>query len=470
MDELWRLSACELVELLRKGAVSPTEAVMASIRRIEATDGRINALPIRCFERALKAARRLETQKKAEGRGSLAGLPVAIKDVIDVAGVRATCGSAIFADRVPETSDILVERLEQRGAIVVAKANTPAFASSGGLNTANELFGATLNPWNTAWACGGSSGGSAAAVAAGQVWLAAGTDLGGSLRQPASFCGVVGLRPTPGVVPRGPAPLPHDALCVAGPMARTVADVALMLDAWAGDHPFDPIALPAPDTAYSQQACTGTGTLRVAYSATLGLVPVEREVASLCAHAVRRLEALGATVDEKHPDLRDAGDILATLRPAWLASHWGHLLGAHRNALAPDFRARLEAGMRLSAATVWEAERNRAQLAARMIGFLAAYDVLVCPTVPIAPFAAQAQRVPEVDGLVRERESDWMLLTYAVSLTGCPALSLPCGYTAEGRPVGVQLVAAPRRDGMLLAIAAMLERALDLSPRVPVEL
>src|SRR2546423_2336670 len=222
------LTAVEAVGLLRSGRVSSRELVEAALRRIEQVDPQLNALPTVCAERAFGQADR------ADRDTPLAGLPIAVKDLNDVAGVRTTYGSPIYADHVPDRSDLMVERLEQRGAVVLAKSNTPEFGAGG--NTFNEVFGETRNPWDVSRTCGGSSGGSAAALASGQVWLATGSDLGGSLRTPAGFCGVVGLRPSPGRVARGPSETPFDTLLVAGPMGRTVADAALMLDAMSGQH------------------------------------------------------------------------------------------------------------------------------------------------------------------------------------------------------------------------------------------
>lgn len=468
--DLVQLTAREAVGLLRTREISPSELVAAALSRIEATDKALNALPTLCGERALERARAIERsgRQARDERGWLAGLPIAVKDMTDVAGVRSTYGSTIFAERVPARSDIAVETLEARGAIVIAKSNTPAFASSGGLRTTNRLFGATKNPWHTAYSTGGSSGGSAAALAAGEVWLATGTDLGGSLRQPASFCGVVGLRPTPGRVARGPASLPFDTLCVAGPMARTAGDVALMLDAMAGEDARDPISLPAPAVPFVEQMAEPR-LRRVAYHPTLGLCPVSAEVARLCESAVTKLRAAGVEVAVDSPDLTPARDVIAVLRPAWLAAHWGSLLDGERDRLEPDFAARLEAGRRLTAPQLRQAEATRAGLCATMARFFERHDLLACPTAPIAPPALDVERITEIDGVGLSGESDWMLLTYAVSLTGSPAISVPCGSTRDGLPVGVQLIGRPRAEGALLAAAALLEKLAPLARTTPVE-
>ncbi|MEH6477357.1 MAG: amidase family protein, partial [Sneathiella sp.] len=246
MDDLIKLTATEAVEKLKAGEISPLELIDAAEARILATDDAVNSLPIRCFDRARERAGEITKEKAAEhGARYLHGLPIAIKDLTAVKDVRFTMGSPIYADNIADYSDIMVERLEERGAIVIGKANTPEFGA--GAQTFNEVLGTTTNPWDTTKTPGGSSGGSGAALAAGQVWLAQGSDLGGSLRIPASFTGVVGLRPSPGRVPHGPSGLPFGVGSVEGPMGRTVADVALMLDVMVGEHVVDPISLPTPD-------------------------------------------------------------------------------------------------------------------------------------------------------------------------------------------------------------------------------
>ena len=253
MAELWRLTATETVALLRRREVSPLELIDAAMTRIEATNPKLNSLVTLCLDRARKRAQRIMRQKHADVPAHyLYGLPIAIKDNLDVSGVRTTSGSRIYADRIAQSSDIVVERLEANGAIVIGKTNMPEFAAGG--NTFNDVFGATRNPWDTRMTSGGSSGGAAAALAAGQVWLANGGDFGGSIRQPASFCSVTGLRPSPGMVPKVQNQ-PFNPLSVEGPMARTVADVALMFDAEAGHHPLDPLSHPLACASYS--ACAG---------------------------------------------------------------------------------------------------------------------------------------------------------------------------------------------------------------------
>lgn len=466
MEDLLRLTARQAVAGLEKGEFTPLELIDAAERRTQAVDGAVNALVTRCFDRARERARSLPPPRDRK-RGQLHGLPVAIKDLTDVAGVRCTMGSTLYADRVPDRSDILVERLEQRGGLVVAKSNTPEFGA--GAQTFNDVFGTTKNPWNTALTPAGSSGGAAAALASGMVWLAHGSDLGGSLRVPASFCGVVGLRPSLGRVAHGPSPTPFDSLNVEGPMGRTVGDVALMLDAMAGEHRLDPWSKPAPAVPFVDAVDHPAPPKRVAWSPDLGIAPVDAGVAEICARAVRQFDACGATVEEDCFGLSDAEPIFQTLRAAGFAARMAPVLAEKRDALKPEVVWNIEKGLALTADDIGRADRARAALCRRMVAFFDDYDLLACPTAVVPPFNHEMRYVSEVGGVRFDSYIGWLSLTFAITLTGCPALSLPCGYTADGLPVGLQLVAAPGNEAGLLSGAAALEETLGLATAVPID-
>lgn len=468
MKELFRLTARQAVDLLRSGQVSPEELIQAAAERIAATDDKINALPTLCLERARERAARLRQVPLADRPPwHLHGLPIAVKDLQDVAGVRTTYGSRIFAEHVPRRSDISVQRLEQNGALVIAKSNTPEFGSGG--NTFNEVFGSTLNPWDTSKSAGGSSGGSAAALATGQVWLATGTDLGGSLRIPASFCSVLGLRPSPGRVAFGPDITPWQSLSVAGPMARNLGDLALMLDAQAGVHPRDPRSLPWPERMFLRAVDQPAAPARVAFSPDLGLAPVDREVRELCAQAARRFEGLGAVVEEAAPDLSGSHAIFSTLRAARYVAAYAQHLRDHRHLLKPEVNSNIEQGLTLSAAEIAGAEKARGQLYQRTVEFFETFDLLLCPAVMSPPFAVNIRYLEEMDGVALESYFSWLVLTYAISLTACPALSLPCGFTSAGLPVGLQMVGPPRGEAALLAAAAGFEQISGLASQTPLD-
>ena len=458
-DALTSLSARDAVAALHAGEVEPRELVEAALRQIEERDGPLNALPTLCAERALTHA------ETVDRRLALAGLPIAVKDLTDVAGVRTTYGSPIYADHVPDRSDILVERLEERGGVVLAKSNTPEFGA--GAQTFNEVFDPTRNPWDTSRTCGGSSGGSAVALAARQVWLATGSDLGGSLRTPASFCSVVGLRPSPGRIARGPAEQPFDTLTVEGPMARDVADAALMLDAMAGPHPEDPLAVPPPAEPLLAVALSPQLPTRIGWSDDLGISPLEPEVRAVCRAAVDRLAAAGVEVVEAHPDLSTAPETFQALRGAGFVAALEPLYETDRDRLKPEIVGNIELGLALPPARLGEAERDRGRIVHAMAAFLRDHAILACPTACVAPFPIERRRVSEVDGVRFESYVEWLRLTSALTLTGCPVIALPCGFTAAGLPVGIQLVAPHGGEAALLRAAAAAEAVLGVAGREP---
>jgi len=468
-EELIRLPAREMVRLLCEREIHPLEAIEAALARIAAVDPVLGAVPTLCPDRARERAREIADRPPPEDRrGWLAGLPVLIKDLTDVAGVRTTYGSPLFRDHVPARSDLLVERLEARGGIVLGKTNTPEFGA--GANTFNEVFGVTRNPWNTALTCGGSSGGSAVALATGMAWLATGSDLGGSLRTPAAFCGVLGLRPGPGRVPHGPAPDPFQTLAVEGPMARDVRDLALFLDVLAGRDPADPLSFDAPALPCFDAVGFPVRLRRVAYTADLGgLTPVDPEIAEICRGAAQRFGELGTTVEEASPDLSEAIECFTVLRGAHFATRYAHLLDAHRDALKPEIVWNIEYGLALDPRRVARARLQRGALLRRMAHFFESFDLLLTPAAVVPPFPVEIRWIEELEGHRFATYVDWLAITSAITLTSCPALSLPCGRTRAGLPVGLQMVAPPRSEAYLLAAAAMLEDLLGTVLELPVD-
>lgn len=465
-EDLIKTDACGVVDLLKRGEVAPHDLLDALEARIAAVDPAVNALPTLCFARARAQADRLMTQPVA-ARGLLAGLPIPIKDLTDVAGVRTTYGSPIYAQHVPARSDLVVENLEANGAIVYAKSNTPEFGA--GANTFNEVFGYTRNPWNTARSAAGSSGGAAVALATGMAWLAHGTDMGGSLRNPASFCGIVGLRPSIGRVARTPIAKIDRTLSVHGPMARNVEDLALLLDAMTGEQAGDPLSLPRLPDSYLAAARSGARPKRVAYSRDLGITAVDPEVAELTRKAAERFAAAGAAVEEAHPDLSGAHECFQVLRAYDYAVSKAELLRTKRDLLKPEVIGNIEKGMRLTMEELEKAEAQRVVLAARMLAFFERYDLLLTPATIVAPFPVEERYVKQCGGTTFSNYFEWLAIAYAITLACCPALSLPCGFTREGLPVGLQLVAPPRAEGRLIAGAKVLEDILGLRGSVPIE-
>jgi len=471
MDALIRMTAREAVRRLRAREVSPLELIDAAERRIGEVDDAVNALPTRCFERARAAAAQLRASPCADGPGALHGLPIAIKDLTEVAGVRTTHGSPIFAAHVPARSDEMVLRLESRGGVVIAKSNTPEFGA--GSQTFNEVFGTTANPWDTRKTCGGSSGGAAVALATGQIWLAQGSDLGGSLRNPASFCGVVGLRPSPGRVPHGPRAAPFEGWSVNGPMGRNVGDAALLLDAMAGDMGCDALALPAPARAFQEAAERPEDAAwkprRAAWSPDLGLLPVEPEVRELCARAAEQLQEDGVAVEEACPDLADAEFIFQTHRAHQFALARGPLMAQHRDKMKPEVIWNIEQGLKLTAEDLRRAAAARGALYHRVVDFFRRYDLLLCPVVGIPAFDKTLRYPTEMAGVKLDTYVSWMCHCFAITVTSCPALSLPVGLTRAGLPVGLQIVAPPRGEHAAIAAATLLERRLDCAAALPID-
>jgi len=465
-QDLTRQTACAVVDKLRSGEVTPLDLLDVLEKRITEVDGKVNALPTLCFDRARKHAKAL-MQKPADERGLLAGMPIPIKDLTDVEGVRTTQGSPIFKDNVSARSDISVERLEANGAVVYAKSNTPEFGA--GANTFNEVFGVTLNPWDTSRSAAGSSGGAAVALATGMAWLAHGTDMGGSLRNPASFCGVVGLRPSIGRVAHTPAAAIDRNLGVQGPMARNVEDLALLLDAMSGEHPSDPLSLPLLPSSFLSAARSGRKPKRIAYSPDLGITPVDPEVAALTRKAASRFAEAGVIVEEAHPDLHEAHECFHVLRAFDFAISKAGLLRTKRDLLKPEVIWNIEQGLKLTVEQIARAEAQRVAMTARTIEFFENYDLLLAPATIVPPFPIEDRYVAECAGKKFDNYVEWLGIVYAITLVCCPALSLPCGFTASGLPVGLQMVAPPRGEAQLLAGARALEDILGLRGTTPID-
>jgi len=463
---LFRSTARAIVDRLNSGEITPFDLLDVLERRIAEVDGKVNALPILCFDRAREQAKTL-MQQPAGSRGLLAGMPIPIKDLTNVAGVRTTQGSPIYKDHVPPRSDIVVERLEENGAVVYAKSNTPEFGA--GANTFNEVFGATRNPFDLSRSAAGSSGGAAVALATGTAWLAHGTDMGGSLRNPASFCGVVGMRPSIGRVAHSPAFKIDRNLTVHGPMARNVEDLALLLDAMSGEHPADPLSLPRLPTSFLSAARSGKPPKRVAYSPDLGITPVDPEVAAITQKAASRFAEAGVIVEEAHPDLREAHECFHVLRAFDFAVSKAALLRSHRDQLKPEVIWNIEEGLKLSVEQLERAEAQRLAMTMRTLEFFKTYDLLLAPATIVAPFPLENRYVAECAGRKFDNYVQWLGIVYAITLACCPALSLPCGFTASGLPVGLQVVAPPRGEAQLLAGARVLEDMLGLRGTTPID-
>ncbi len=466
MDNLLKQTAQETVAQLRSGDISPLDCLAALETRITDVNPSVNALVTLCFDRARDHAKALMNKPMGE-RGLLAGLPVPIKDLSDVAGVRSTQGSRIFADRIAASSDILVHHLEREGGIVYAMSNTPEFGA--GAQTFNDVFGITRNPWDTRLTPAGSSGGAAVALATGMAWVAHGSDMGGSLRNPASFCGVVGLRPSPGRVASTVFSKIDGTLAVEGPMARNVEDCALLLDAMCGEEQGDPRSFAKPPQSFLSAAQSGWKPKRIAVSRDLGITPVDREVADLVMAAARKLEAAGIIVEEAHPDLHETMPCFQTLRATGFATGMRQLLTNHRDKLKPEVIWNIEKGLNLSGEEIAIAEAQRGALFRRMHEFFNTYDLLLCPATIVPPFPVEERYVKSCNGVEFETYVDWLLIVAAATLCMCPAMSIPCGLTKNHLPVGLQIIGPNRSEHKLLAGAKFIEDLLALGALTPID-
>ena len=463
--ELINHTALTLHGLLEKGDVTPLDCLDALETRISLVDPHVNALPTLCFDRARDHARHIMSKPIAE-RGVLGGIPVVIKDLTNVAGVRSTQGSPIFANHIPDTSDLMVEHIEAEGGVIYAKSNTPEFGA--GANTFNPVFGVTRNPYDTSLSAAGSSGGSAVALATGMAWLAQGSDLGGSLRNPASFNNIVGLRPTPGRVAFTRGGRFDSSLSVEGPMARTINDLAFFLDAMSGDDPRDPMSKPRPKQNFLEATRIKKKSFRVAFSEDLGITPVDREVRKIIRLAAEQFQKAGVHVEEACPDVSDSYSIFQTLRAQSYAIGMRDLMRDHRVALKPEVIWNTEKGLALSMVDISNAELARTALMQRVAHFFESYDVLICPATIVPPFPVEERAVMSCDGVAFETYIDWLLIVAVATLAGCPALSLPCGFTKEGLPVGLQMIGPANGEANLLAAAHHLELILDLKTDRPI--
>jgi amidase len=464
-DELIRSDALTIIARLKKGEVTPHDLLDALDRRIRQVDGPVNALPTLCFDRARAHADRL-MKLPIDKRGAMAGMPIPIKDLKPVAGVRSTQGSPIFKDHIPEKSDILVEHLEEAGSIVYAMSNTPEFGA--GANTFNEVFGATRNPWNTTRSAAGSSGGAAVALATGQAWLAHGSDMGGSLRNPASFNGIVGFRPSIGRVAHTPEGSVDMNLGQQGPMARNVEDCAFLLDVMSGEDPRDPFSLPRV-SSFLEASRSNWRPKRVAYSRDLGCTMTDNEVAEITRHAAERFKELGVVVEEAHPDFSGLHEAFITLRTYDFYLRKAVLLRDHRDLLKPEVIWNVERGQKITLDDMTKAENARVAIARRYVEFFDKYDLLLTPATVVAPYPIENRFVSEVNGHKFANYVEWLAIAYAITMACGTAISLPCGFTKENLPVGLQIAGPPRSEGRILAAAKGLEDILGLRGTTPIE-
>jgi len=465
-SEICFKTATELVRLVRDRELSAREVMEAHLAQIDRVNPAVNAIVTLLPERALKQADAAdEALARGEDVGPLHGLPIAHKDLVPTKGIRTTSGSPIFKDFVPDRDGLIVERLRKAGAITMGKTNVPEFGA--GSQTYNEVFGETLNPYDTSRTCGGSSGGAAVALACGMQPIADGSDMGGSLRNPASFCNVVGFRTSPGRVPVWPRLSAWFPLSVQGPMARTAQDTALMLSVIAGPDARSPIAIAEPGDVFLRSLGRDFKGVRVAWSHDLGGLPVDPRVTGVIEGQQHVFESLGCVVEEGEPDFTDADEVFKVWRAWHFEQTLGQLLEAHRGLMKDTVVWNIEEGLKLSGPQIGRAELKRTELYHRVREFMETYEFLILPISQVPPFDVKQRYVTEINGVQMETYIDWMKSCYYITVVGLPAISVPCGFTSDGLPIGVQVVGRHRDDFGVLQLAYAFEQATGFWRRRP---
>ncbi|MBI3942928.1 MAG: amidase [Chloroflexi bacterium] len=452
------LPAVELANLIRTKQLSAREVMAAHLAQIERINPQVNAIVTLLPDLAMRQAEAADAAL-AQGKdlGPLHGLPIAHKDLTVTKGIRTTWGSPIYRDFVPDQDALIVERLKQAGALTIGKTNTPEFGA--GSQTYNPVFGATLNPYDLTKTCGGSSGGAAVALACGLLPIADGSDMGGSLRNPASFCNIVGFRTSPGRVPVWPSLVGWSPLSVQGPMARTVQDVTLMLSAIAGPDPRSPISIAEPGTLFNrplERDFTGT---RIAWSRNLGMLPIDARITTTIDQQRPVFESIGCIVEDGQPDFTDADEIFKVLRAWSFELTYNGLLQQHRDKIKETVIWNVEEGQKLTGPQIGRAEVKRTELYHRVRQFMETYEFLILPVNQVPPFDVTQPYITEINGVKLGTYIDWMSTCYYITVTGLPAISVPCGFTPEGLPVGVQIVGRHQDDFGVLQLAYVFQEA-----------
>src|SRR5262245_38059741 len=459
MTEPCDLGAVEARRLIGERALSPEELLESCVRRIERTNPAVNAIVAMDVDAARRRAREIEQAlARGEDVGLLAGLPIGVKDLQATAGLRTTSGSLLFKDHVPAEDEFGVANLRKAGGVILAKTNTPEFGA--GANTVNRVYGATGNPFDPSKTCAGSSGGSAVALALGQVPLATGTDYGGSLRTPAAFCGVAGFRPSPGLVPGVDRAASLSPFSVMGPMARTIADAHLLLRAQLALDKRDPFS--SRDIEGIPATLTGAdlGKLRVAISPDLGCAPIDRGITAVFNERVGRFRHVFREVEERAPDFAGVHDIFEVLRGVHYVAAHRERLEKWRDLLDRNVIDNTERGLALSLADVARAHVEQTRLYKRVLAFFKEVDVLICPAAAVSPFPHSQLFVDEINGERMPTYMRWLAITYAPTMALCCAAAIPCGVDHAGMPFGLQVIGPTGADARVLEVAHAVEQVL----------
>jgi len=448
VNELIKLSACEVVEKLKSGEISIQDSLDALQDRVKAVDGAVNALPIHCFERAAAHAKTLQ-DKPADQRGKLCGLPVSIKDLTDIEGVRTTHGSMVFKNRVAPASNQLVTRIEQNGGVIYAKSSTPEFGAGG--ITFNDVYGITRCPHDLSKTSGGSSGGAAASLASGTAWLSHGSDMAGSLRTPAAFCGVTSLRPSPGTIRSDSLDLPYDVLGADGPMARNITDLALFADAMRNDGDN------AMQNAIQTRTVSKLPDLTVAVSSNLGITSVADDVSELFQHFVDTYLSDCKNLTDNSPDLVGVHESFDALRAQFYATKLESFIDENRETIKPEVVWNVDQGLALTSLQLRNALRAQGRIVNSAAQFMEEVDVLICPATSLSSVSADVRYPGDQGDVALPDYYRWLAIAYATTMTTLPIITIPVGSTKAGLPFGVQLIGKPWGEATLFQIAKQIE-------------
>ena len=466
MSDLCFLTATELTHMIRNKDVSCREVMQAHLDQIDRVNPRVNAIVTLLPDAGLAGADAADQAlARGEELGPLSGLPIAHKDLVPTKGIRTTWGSPIYADHVPQVDGLIITRLRDAGAITIGKTNTPEFGA--GSQTFNPVFGATLNPYNAEKTCGGSSGGAAVSLACGMLPIADGSDTGGSLRNPANFCNIVGFRPSPGRVPMWPADVSWSPTSVQGPMARTVQDVALMLSAMAGPDVRSPISITQSGDQFRAPLGRDFRGVKIAWSQDFGELPVHPQVTKTIDAQRSKFEDIGCIVEDAQPDFRDADDIFKTWRAWQFEIKYTPLIEKFRDQIKDTIIWNTEQGQQLTGPQIGQAEVKRTRLYHRVCQFLEEYEYLIVPVNQVPPFDVTTPFIEEINGTKMETYIDWMKSCYYITATGLPAISVPCGFTDDGLPVGVQIVGRHQSEFSVLQLAYAFQEATQFWKQRP---
>ena len=455
-------SATELAHLVRRKDISAVEVLESHLQQVEAINPSVNAIVTLAADHGHHLAKKVDAKlSRGEDPGILAGLPIAYKDLVDTKGIRTTYGSRIFTNHIPAKNDPLVDTLIEAGAVTIGKTNTPEFGA--GSQTFNKVFGTTLNPYDLSKTCGGSSGGAAVALATRMLPIADGSDLGGSLRNPASYCNVVGFRTSAGRVPHG-----WDPLRVAGPLARTVTDCALLLTAMARPNPAIASSSPLGHIDFTENLEREFNGTRIALSPNFGgQLPVDLAVQKVVSDSASVLQNLGCEVESICPDFSDADNVFKTLR-AWIfANDHSENIAKYSSLVKETIIWNANQGLSLTGEDIYRAEKARAKVFRRAHGFMQQFEFLVLPVSQIPPFNVDQEYISEINGEKMETYIDWMKSCYLISATGLPAISVPAGFTPSGLPVGIQIVGRHYQEHAVLQLAKAFEQETKFNEHLP---